>query len=236
MILTQLGSLPATTTWPAAFSDWLVEYCTPESFVLDIGAGRDRNGFDTLLRPRVKHLVGIDPSEDILANPSVHERHQCSLEDFAQEEQRKFDVLLAVMVLEHISDPLAFFTACRYLLKPGGMFFAVTPNMWHYFGLLTKACARLNIEDWILDRLIGAEQKTQYHFPTTYRINSLRTIRSMLTLTDFQHVEFRCLDVPTGYNYVIPEPLRWFPRLYAHLVYRFHLLSLMGTIMFRAIK
>jgi 2-polyprenyl-3-methyl-5-hydroxy-6-metoxy-1,4-benzoquinol methylase len=234
MILMRLNGLPATTDNNAAFTAWIAEYCTAESLVLDIGAGRDRNGIDASLQPRIKHLVGIDPSENILANSGVHERHQSNLEDFAQGEQRRFDVLLTAWVLEHISDPLAFFTACRRLLKPGGMFFALTPNMWHYFGLVTKVCGRLGIEDWMLDRLMRAEQKAQYHFPTTYHVNSLRSIRHMLTHTGFQYVEFRCFDVPSGYNYVIPEPLRWFPRLYAHLVYRFNLLSLMGTIMFRA--
>lgn len=235
MILTQLNNLPSTTVENAAFTDWITEYCTADSLVLDIGAGRDRNGIDAKLQPLIKHLVGIDPSAGILANSAVHERYQRSLEDFAQGEHSRFDILLAAWVLEHISDPLAFFTACRRLLKPGGMFFAVTPNMWHYFGLLTKVCARLGIEDWMLDRLVGAERKAEYHFPTTYCINSLHTLKHMLTHTGFQYVEFRCCDIPTSYNYIIPEPLRWFPRLYAHLVYRFHLLSLMGIIMFRAV-
>jgi 2-polyprenyl-3-methyl-5-hydroxy-6-metoxy-1,4-benzoquinol methylase len=103
--------LPASANVKNALLDWIIEYCTADSFVLDIGAGKDRSQIDAFIQPRVLRLVGIDPSEDILCNPSVHERYQTSLEKFAEETQEKFDVLFCVMVLEHVADPNAFFSA-----------------------------------------------------------------------------------------------------------------------------
>jgi SAM-dependent methyltransferase len=231
---TLISILPSNALVKSVFPNWIAEYCTHDALVLDIGAGKDRNQIDAYIQPRVLRLVGIDPAEDILLNPSVHERHCTSLESFAQEAQEKFDVLFCTMVLEHITDPDAFFLSCRKLLKPGGVFFAVTPNLWHYFGLTTKITSILKINEWLLDRLVGKQQKEEYHFPTFYRVNSLHSIRGILRRTGFHDVEFHCLDNWIVYRYVLPKQLHWLAILYSHLVYRFNLPHLMGCIMFRA--
>jgi 2-polyprenyl-6-hydroxyphenyl methylase/3-demethylubiquinone-9 3-methyltransferase len=40
----------------------------------------------------------------------------------------RFDVVLNMEVVEHVSDPLAYLTACRELLKPGGLMICSTIN------------------------------------------------------------------------------------------------------------
>ena len=40
----------------------------------------------------------------------------------------EFDVVLNMEVVEHVSDPLAYLTACRRLLKPGGLMICSTIN------------------------------------------------------------------------------------------------------------
>ncbi len=40
----------------------------------------------------------------------------------------KFDVVLNMEVVEHVSDPLSYLTACHQLLKPGGLMVASTIN------------------------------------------------------------------------------------------------------------
>ena len=139
-----------------------------------------------------------------------------------------------MFVLEHVTQPQAFVAACRSLLKPGGMLFGVTPNLWHYFGMATKVSASLGIEDWLLERLVGAEEKHAYHFPTAYRINSIRSIRRTLLHAGFREVEFRCLDPAYRFEYCFPKQLRRFPSIYSRMVYLLRSPRIMGLIMFRA--
>ncbi|HSF92201.1 MAG TPA: bifunctional 2-polyprenyl-6-hydroxyphenol methylase/3-demethylubiquinol 3-O-methyltransferase UbiG, partial [Paracoccaceae bacterium] len=40
----------------------------------------------------------------------------------------QFDVILNMEVVEHVADPLAYLTACRKLLKPGGLMICSTIN------------------------------------------------------------------------------------------------------------
>ena len=43
--------------------------------------------------------------------------------------QKRYDVITALDVIEHVSDPAAFLSACRDALEPGGMLVLVTPNI-----------------------------------------------------------------------------------------------------------
>ena len=45
-----------------------------------------------------------------------------------QKRARQFDAVLNMEVVEHVSDPLAYLTACRTLLKPGGLMVCSTIN------------------------------------------------------------------------------------------------------------
>jgi SAM-dependent methyltransferase len=234
MLSATVHTLPPTTDTMRAFAEWAAKSCTSESLALDVGAGYDLNQVDGLLQPLVRRLVGIDPSENIQANRSLHEGHQTTLEDFAIVERRRFDLIIAAWVLEHVGDPPAFLQSCRSLLKPGGKLLAITPNLHHYFGLATKTAAALGLEDRILDRLLGPSSKAEYHFPTVYRVNTIHSIGRLLDCSGFVSVEFRCCDRPKDYDYVVPQALRWFSSLYSHLVYRLRLPALMGSLMFQA--
>jgi SAM-dependent methyltransferase len=218
----------------AAFVEWVAADCTPNMIVLDVGAGYDRNHVDALLKPLVARVVGVDPAEAILRNRSVDEHHRLTLEEFARADDRQFDLILASWLLEHLVDPRAFFSTCRRLLKPDGAFYAITPNLWHYFGLITKTTATLGLEDWALRQLMGAERKAEYHYPTRYRSNSVRALKRALGQAGFHSADLRFSDNPDDYDYVVPPPLRFAPHLYSRLVYRLGLPVLMGRLIVRA--
>ena len=234
MIRTQVSILPSYIDAQTEFARWVIKYCDHTSIVLDVGAGKGITGCARIIHQKVAHLVGVDPDTAIEENPYLDERHQTSIEDFAYGRDSSFDCLYAHFVLEHLTRPYEFLSSCRSLLKPGGMLFGVTPNLWHYFGMATKLSASLGIEDWLLERLIGAPAKAAYHFPTTYRINSIQVMKRVLAHAGFQEIEFICFDAPKGFEYCLPKVLRWFPGLYSSVVYALRIPQIMGHIMFRA--
>ncbi len=101
--------------------------------ILDIGCGGG------LLCEPLKRLganiVGIDAGEKNIAIAKIHSkksgleidyRHQ-DVEDLAKTDE-KFDVVLAMEVIEHVADIEKFLIAAKNCLKPNGILFVATLN------------------------------------------------------------------------------------------------------------
>ena len=101
--------------------------------VLDIGCGGG-----LLSEPMARlgaEVVGADAAERNLPVARIHAeqsgleidyRHTTAEALAAAGEQ--FDVVLNMEVVEHVADPLSYLTACRDLLKPGGLHICSTIN------------------------------------------------------------------------------------------------------------
>ncbi len=101
--------------------------------LLDIGCGGG-----LLSEPMARlgaDVVGADAAEGNLPVARIHAeqsgltidyRHTTAEALVAAGEQ--FDVVLNMEVVEHVADPLAYLTACRALLKPGGLMLCSTIN------------------------------------------------------------------------------------------------------------
>ncbi len=101
--------------------------------ILDIGCGGG-----LLSEPMARlgaEVVGADAAERNIPVAQVHAeqsgltidyRHTTAEALAAAGEQ--FDVVLNMEVVEHVADPLAYLTACRELLKPGGLMTCSTIN------------------------------------------------------------------------------------------------------------
>ncbi len=215
---------------------WMSAYCEPGAAVLNIGAGEDRSGALTPLVRRAPHLVGVDPHEAIHRNESLDEQHQMSLEEFAADHQREFDLAFAVFVLEHVDEPAAFAQACERVLKPGGSLFALTLNVLQYFGAMTWALSRMGLSDHVLELLKGHDEVHDHHFPPEYRLNSVRSVSRYFEGAGFDSVEFRCYDAAERYQWYLPPGLRWFSTAYNRMAYAVGSPSLMGHLAFRAVK
>ncbi len=68
-----------------------------------------------------------------------------------------FDVIVAIHVVEHLHDPRETFTEIHRILRPGGLFFAVTPCITHFK-------ARLAGKDW---KYLGPPDHLWYFSPRT---------------------------------------------------------------------
>lgn len=101
--------------------------------LLDIGCGGG-----LLCEPMARlgaNVVGADAAPRNIPVAQLHaeqsgltiDYRHTTAEDMA-EAGEQFDVVLNMEVVEHVADPLAYLTACRELLKPGGLMVASTLN------------------------------------------------------------------------------------------------------------
>ncbi len=101
--------------------------------MLDIGCGGG-----ILSEPLARlgaQMVGADPSKENVAIASAHAKESgvdvdyraTTAEDLAAAGE-KFDVVLAMEVVEHVVDVNAFVGICASMVKPGGLMFAATLN------------------------------------------------------------------------------------------------------------
>ena len=108
--------------------------------VLDIGCGAG-----LLCEPLARlgaQVIGVDPSESNIAAAKLHADkshvaidYRCTtLEEMDQRE--RFDIVLAMEVVEHVVDVGAFLERCASVLKPGGLMVVSTLNRtWKSFAL-----------------------------------------------------------------------------------------------------
>jgi 2-polyprenyl-6-hydroxyphenyl methylase / 3-demethylubiquinone-9 3-methyltransferase len=101
--------------------------------LLDIGCGGG-----LLSEPMTRlgaTVTGVDPSERNISTASVHaaelelaiDYRTGIAEDLARSSER-FDIILAMEVIEHVPDPSAFIATCAGLLNPGGLLLVATLN------------------------------------------------------------------------------------------------------------
>src|SRR5262245_47546958 len=217
------------------FARWVAESTPQGSRVLNVGGGCNASGQFPAIKRRAGTVVVVDPSARIFGTTDADERYQLTLEDFSLDHADRFDVAFAVFVIEHVTDPVAFAQAAARVLKPGGVFMAITPNQWHYFGLATWATSRLGLNEWLLRHVRDPEHVDEYHFRTEYRMNSIRSIRSHLEHAGFSGVEFRMWDLPRMYEPYLPGPLTGFATVWNKTAYKLGRPSLMGHLTFKAL-
>lgn len=226
-------ALPTYQEQYEALHGWIRSAYPDGVAVCDAGGGGHCLDFPQRLRPWSARMVGVDPDPGVLERPWYDEAHQALLEDWAPSAGDRFDLVTAVYVAEHLDAPDAFLRAARGLLRPGGSLFGVTPNLWHYFGLLSAASSRLGVEDWLLRRVRPGPLVEDYHFPVRYRLNSLRRLAGRGRAAGFGRVSFRCIEDPNMFVTYLPGPLRALAPRYSALVNRLGRPELYGTIIFR---
>ncbi|HWV96385.1 MAG TPA: bifunctional 2-polyprenyl-6-hydroxyphenol methylase/3-demethylubiquinol 3-O-methyltransferase UbiG [Xanthobacteraceae bacterium] len=108
--------------------------------VLDIGCGAG-----LLCEPLARlgaQVIGVDPSESNIAAAKLHaDRSHVSIDYRCttleeMDPRERFDIVLAMEVVEHVVDVGAFLTRCASVLKPGGLMVVSTLNRtWKSFAL-----------------------------------------------------------------------------------------------------
>lgn len=222
----------------AVLRDWVAALATAESTLLDIGAGDGDDDYTALVRPLVSRMVGVDPAAAPRSGSLLDEMHAQSIESFALGGHERFDLALAVYVVEHISDPGGFLTAARRCLRPGGSLFLVTPNLWHYFGLAAKASAILGVDDRLLALTRAAHPGHDHvgHFRVAYKMNSVASLARHAGAAGFQSLEVRHLENPSIFETYFPGRLAALPRLYSSALHLIGAKRAFGTLICRLVN
>ncbi len=122
---------PLSAMYWEYFSPYAVNWKGKDLLELGCGTGWL---LDLALHAGVKSAIGIDPSKINLELSRKCYPHldvvRSSLEDFYT--NKKFDIVLAVMVLVHIADIEVAFKKIASFLKPNGEFQILVPNYDYY--------------------------------------------------------------------------------------------------------
>ncbi|MBI5405870.1 class I SAM-dependent methyltransferase [Candidatus Kaiserbacteria bacterium] len=115
----------------------------PGDTVLDIGFWGQGVGVDSpewvhaLLRARAREVWGIDTSYDETKLPGGPAHYlRASAESFSL--NKRFDVIFAGDLIEHLSNPGLFLAHAKQHLAPGGRLILSTPNAFNLFNIAEK--------------------------------------------------------------------------------------------------
>ena len=186
---------------------------SPSSTVVDIGCGRGAYGEDPIpfrrglriFRGRCRKVIGLDVDPHARVNPFLDEFCIIEGECWAVEGDSA-DICIVDNVLEHVEDPGSFFSECWRVLKPGGFVCIRTPNVFSYFGLISRLVPsrkRLAVLEKAKDRV-----KEQDVFPVFYRCNTIPKIKHVLQKHGFE---------PCVYGYDAEPSYLSFSRLFYYL-------------------
>jgi ubiquinone/menaquinone biosynthesis C-methylase UbiE len=169
-------------------------YVRPEAQVLDLGCGR--GGVVELFWRDVKIAAGVDPDA-----PSLAEHHAGLPVIRGRGEQlpfadHSFDLIVCLWVLEHVESPEAVLREVRRVLRPGGHFVFLTPNLRNPLLLMNRVAAALpQLQRRVVPRMYGRVEADT--FRVRYRANTESALRTLATRCGLEVAGLRVVSDPT---------------------------------------
>ncbi len=166
-----------------------------DAAVLDLGCGR--GGVVELFWRDVRLAAGLDPDA-----PSLTEHRAPGMPvirgvgeslPFVDE---TLDLIVCLWVLEHLSDPAKTLREVRRVLKPGGHFVFLTPNLRHPMMVVNRIGKALpSLQRRLVPRFYGREEADT--FPVQYRANTVEAIRAHALAAGLEVYDLRVVPDPT---------------------------------------
>lgn len=158
--------------------------------VLDVGCGGDIPRGLAPIQPYLRRCDGVDPDPDVERHPGLVNRFHGTLEE-APLQTSAYDLAFAYNVIEHVDDPAGFLRKLHDVLKPGAVFWALTPHANHPFCLLSRSIELLGFKKTAADRLEAAEGKRIVNdYPAYYRLNRAGAIARQAEACQFAEADF----------------------------------------------
>ena len=153
--------------------------------VLDIGCGRGAYQDDPcrirremrIFKDKCRRVIGIDTDKSGAGNPFIDEFRLITCDGWPLQDA-SVDLMICDQVLEHVRQPETFFSECGRVLKVGGYLCFRTANSLGYVALIAKMLPNRFHSKVSARAQFG--RKNEDVFPTYYRCNTIRKIRSYM--------------------------------------------------------
>jgi len=169
----------------------------PRAVVLNVGAGPTPTT-GRRLRGSVARLIGVDPDPIVLQNEDLDEAfvndgvHLPFPDGY-------FDAAYSDWTVEHVHNPVPFLREIWRVLKPGASFWFRTNNLWHYAtfaSAITPNWLHRRVMPWIQSETFDRQEHDPW--PTVYRMNTRKKVRSLLVDCGFSQPEIRMAEANPG--------------------------------------
>jgi len=180
------------------FRETVLRHLRPEMRLLDLGAGAGilpQMNF----RGLASEVIGVDLDERVVHNPNL-DRGIVTAGESIPLGDNEVDMVVSANVLEHLARPEVVFSEIRRVLRPGGVFFAKTPNKWHYMPLIARTTP-MSFHRWFNQLRGRASEDT---FPTLYRANSRRDIHRISSRSGLELVRADLVEGRPEYMRISP--------------------------------
>jgi ubiquinone/menaquinone biosynthesis C-methylase UbiE len=177
----------SSTTHPYVLYENLIQAeLKPTDTLLDAGCGRTApilRKFQT----KCKKLIGVDLEKAESIEDVEYLQGDISAINLPD---ASVDIVISRAVLEHVKDPLAVFQEINRVLKPGGKFIFLLPNLYDYVSLLSLIIPN-KYHKAIVSKMEGRHMDDV--FPAYYKANTYSAIDKLCVQTNFKIQSFQYL-------------------------------------------
>jgi SAM-dependent methyltransferase len=177
--------------------------------VLDVGCGHTINPTLSLLSGIIGQLDGVDPFPSIVPPAHLKNYWVCKLENLPVSDAT-YDMAYSYNVVEHVDNDEQFLLKAISLLKPGGVYWSMSPNAHHPFTWVTRFAQSAGLLRFYR-RYINQRVNDYRAF---YKLsNDKRVVRVLNSVADqIQQVDFYYVN-NVNWDTYFPISMRWIAKL-----------------------
>jgi SAM-dependent methyltransferase len=189
------------------FADLVSADPNARGMVLDIGCGGKVDRWIEPFTRLSRELHGVDTTPEIVSHPQL-QRYWHEPFETAAIPPATYDMAYGHYVAEHIRSAEPFLRKVYEVLRPGGSYWALTPNGTHPFAYISRTVELMGFKQRFADAVPGVNRYSSY-----YRLNRAGQIVPVAKAIGFGSASFYympCVD----WDFYFPWPLRFLPRMF----------------------